>query len=233
VVAAGFEIAPRGTGRARPNRRLPIPDEVHQLLPLLYVDLRMTRGQVAAFFGVPEARVRAWLTRLGIRTRTRGAANREDRARLDPELVERLYVALAHTADEVGGEAGAGRAIVLSTLHEAGLPVRVPNSVEEHVLLDDLYADPLVRSAIRRFGLPVADVAGPLHERFPTPVPLTAPLLRELYEGCGLAVVHIELLTGQPSATVRHRLGAAGVVQRAPGGLSPFVKRSRERHRPR
>jgi len=233
VVAAGFEVAPRGTGRARPNRRVPIPDEVRRLLPMLYCDLRMTRGQVADFFGVSEARVRVWLGRLGIRTRTRGRANREDRTRIDPELAGKLYVALEYTADEVGAEAGARRQAVLQTLHEAGLPVRVPNSREEHVVLHDLYADPHVRDAIQRYGLPVADVPGPLHERFPTPVPLTEPLLRELYDGCGLAVVHIEMLTGQPSVTVRRRLVQAGVPLRGAGGLSPFVRRHRERRQVR
>jgi hypothetical protein len=40
-----------------------------------------------------------------------------------------------------------------------------------------------------------------------------------------LVASQIELLTGQPSQTVRRFLRAAGIALRRPGGLSPFLRR--------
>jgi hypothetical protein len=42
-----------------------------------------------------------------------------------------------------------------------------------------------------------------------------------------LSTFHIELLTGQPSDTVRRILLDAGVTLRPPGGRSPFLRRCR------
>ena len=66
---------------------------------------------------------------------------------------------------------------------------------------------------------------GPIWARFPGPVPLTRDLVTELYEGCGVALAHIELLTGQPAETVREHLARWGVALRARGGSCPFPRR--------
>ena len=81
MVLLEFAMAPRGQGRGLPTTRVPIPAEVVEQLATLYLERRLTRAEVAEHFGVSENRVRLWLRHLGIRTRTRGAANREDRAR--------------------------------------------------------------------------------------------------------------------------------------------------------
>jgi hypothetical protein len=58
-------------------------------------------------------------------------------------------------------------------------------------------------------------------------VPLTTPLVKDLYWGCGAALTHIELLTGQPAMTVRGFMRRAGIPLRHPGGRTPFLRRWR------
>jgi transposase-like protein len=227
--AAGVAMAPRGQGRARPTTRVPIPAEVVEQLATLYLERRLTRAEVAEHFGVSENRVRLWLRHLGIRTRTRGAANREDRARLATELLEELYVRRGHTADQVAEATGASRREVLDSLRDAGLPVRVPvpDGEQQHVLLEELYGDATVVAILTAHRIPLVPRPGPLHERFPVPAAVSDLLLKDLYEGCGLSTVQMELVTGQPAATLREALKRVGIPLRRAGGLSPFSRRCR------
>ena len=103
-------------------------------------------------------------------------------------------------------------------------PWRGPSEVE---LLTALYADPEVRRVLDGHGVPVASLAGPAWKRFPAPQPLTAGLVSDLYEGCGLSLHHIELLTGRPAAAVGAFLRVSGIKLRPPGGRSPFTGRWR------
>lgn len=41
---------------------------------------------------------------------------------------------------------------------------------------------------------------------------------------CGLAIQHIELLTGQPAGSVRTLLNEARIMLRGSGGRSPFLR---------
>jgi hypothetical protein len=66
---------------------------------------------------------------------------------------------------------------------------------------------------------------GSLSERFREPLPLTTPLVKDLYWGCGAALNHIELLTGQAAGTVRKFMQHAGIPLRSAGGRSPFMRR--------
>jgi transposase len=211
---AGLDVPPYGRGRARPAVRLPRPDGVDETLDRLYRREGLTRRQVAERLGVPEHQVRTWLEEGGHVRRTRGWANREDRRRLDKPTLQRLYVQQGLTAAEVSRRTGVPLQKVLAALHDHGLPVRVPDQDDEHtlVLLELLYGDPAVRATLNRHRVPAR----------PTP-----RLVRELYTGCGLSVVHIEMLTGQPAATVTRALKAAGVPLRPAGGLSPFLRRHR------
>lgn len=233
LAAANVPVLPRGRGRHRPTRQTPLTPETEARIRLLYTHAQLSRREVADRLGVKEHLVRAWMKRHGIRTRTRGRGNREDRRRVDPTEVTELYVESGCTADEVALKTGHTRHDVLASLHEEGLPVRVPNSgtTEDHVVLEELYDDALVLATLAEHGVPHVHAPGRLHERFPNPVPLSDALLRDLYVGCGLAVVHIELLTGHPSATLATRLRTAGVPARPPGGLSPFRRRHRARPR--
>jgi hypothetical protein len=101
---------------------------------------------------------------------------------------------------------------------------RGPSEVE---LLTALYADPRVRQALDKHGVPLVTSAGPPWKRFPAPRPLTADLVSDLYDGCGLSLHHIELLTGRPAAAAGAILRAKGIQLRPPGGPSPFTDRWR------
>ena len=101
---------------------------------------------------------------------------------------------------------------------------RGPSEIE---LLTALYADSEVRQVLDKHGIPVATLAGPVWKRFPAPQPLTAGLVSDLYEGCGLSLHHIELLTGRPAAAAGAVLRASGIKLRLPGGRSPFTDRWR------
>lgn len=102
--------------------------------------------------------------------------------------------------------------------------LRGPSEIE---LLTALYADPAIRQVLERHGIPVASLTGPAWKRFPAPQPLTAGLVSDLYEGCGLSLHHIELLTGRPAAAAGAVLRASGVRLRPAGGRSPFMERWR------
>ncbi|HEY6495583.1 MAG TPA: hypothetical protein VIZ43_20070 [Trebonia sp.] len=101
---------------------------------------------------------------------------------------------------------------------------RGPSEIE---LLAALYADQQVRQVLDKHGIPVAAVAGPALGRFPAPKPLTADLVSDLYEGCGLSLHHIELLTGRPGAAAGAVLRAKGLRLRPTGARSPFTERLR------
>jgi hypothetical protein len=101
---------------------------------------------------------------------------------------------------------------------------RGPSEIE---LLAALYADPEVRQVLDRHGVPVRSLAGAPWQRFPAPRPLTADLVGDLYEGCGLSLHLIELLTGRPAAAGGAVLRASGIKLRPPGGRSPFMDRWR------
>ena len=105
---------------------------------------------------------------------------------------------------------------------------RGPSEAE---LLTALYADPDVCQVLDKHGIPVATLGGPAWKRFPAPQPLSADLVSDLYQGCGLGLHHIELLTGRPAAAVGAVLRAKGIRLRAAGGTSPFTRRLRQDQR--
>ena len=98
---------------------------------------------------------------------------------------------------------------------------------EEIELISALYADPLIAAALTAHDIPPVPPGGSLSERFPEPVPLTTPLVKDLYWGCGAGMNHIELLTGQPGGSVRGFMRRAGIPPRHPGGRTPFLRRWR------
>ncbi|HEY7431508.1 MAG TPA: hypothetical protein VH641_12350 [Streptosporangiaceae bacterium] len=231
---AGITVKPRGAGRPRLPRApgSPVPDAV---LADLYLAERLSSAEIEGLTGVPARSVRDRLRVYGVPMRTKGGFNREDRAAVPARLLRDLYLRRGLTAGEVGAVLGVSRRVVLRSAHDEGLPVRIggpppragPASIE---LIDALYADPQVRRAIARHGLPRVPPGGPLWDRFAIPFRITPELAEELYADCGLGLSQIELLTGQPSETVRKLLRAAGVALRPPGGRSPFLRRWRTRN---
>jgi len=166
------------------------------------------------------------------RAATARARARARRAAVPAGVLRLLYEELGMTAAEAGQRLGMSADKVLRAAHAHGIPVRVGGAVplpgpREIELLQALYADPLIDAALTAHDVPLVPPGGPVAERFPDPVPLTAPLVKDLYWGCGAGLNHIELVTGQPSESIRGFMRRAGIPLRHPGGRSPFMRRWR------
>jgi hypothetical protein len=228
---AGVPVKPRGAGRGR--RPDPELAALTELAARLYQRSRLPSGQISALTGVPERTIRSRLRARGVRMRTRGRSNREDRNVAPADEVVALYVRSGLSAAETGRRLGVPGRVVLRTAHDQGLPVRTggrkprrgPGEIE---LIDALYADALVRQSLSRHGIAHRPAGGPIWQRFPVPVDVSPELAKELYASCGLALRHIELISGQPAETVRDLLRAEGIALRQPGGRSPFMRRWRK-----
>lgn len=227
---AGIEVAPRGRGRPRPQARLPVPEGLEQALWELYVDRRFTRSQVAEALGLSEGVIRHRLGELRVPMRGRGGSYREDRIEPDPAVVFHLYVERGWNAARVGAELGVSHRVILRTVHEHGWPVRLGGQAprtgpQEIELIGALYADEQISRALAEWNLPQVSPGGPIWRRFPHPIGVPTGLLKRLYVDCGLSLPQIELLSGQPRATLNGRLRSLGIPTRSPGGRSPFMRR--------
>jgi hypothetical protein len=228
---AGITVKPNGAGR-RKARWTAEQERLDQLMTRLYQADRMPSTQIAELAGISEWAVLSRLRARGVPIRTRGRNNREDRTTVSPDHLVALYLEAQLSADETGTMLGVSRNIVLRSAHDQGLPVRVggappsrgPSEIE---LLTALYADSQVRQVLRRHSVPAVPETGPIWERFPEPQRLTADLVTDLYEGCGLSTHHIEMLTGRAAAAAASVLRASGVNLRPAGGRSPFMRRWR------
>jgi len=230
---AGVPVRPRGAGRLRPVRR-DDPPGLPQLMAELYEAGRLSSRQIAAVTGLPERTVRDRLRRYGVRARSRGHWNREDRRMVPAGTLRDLYEQMGLTAAEVGELTGTSGNTVLRSAHALGVPVRTGGIVElpgpdRIELVRALYADDFIAAALVAHDVPQVPPGGPIWERFPEPVPLSAPLVKDLYWSCGAALNHIELLTGQPAMTVRGFMRREGIPLRPPGGRTPFLRRWRAR----
>jgi hypothetical protein len=229
---AGVTLRPRGAGRLRPVRRIGDPPDLPQLLRELYEEAQLGSRQIAAILGLPERTVRSRLSRYGIKARSRGGWNREDRTTVPAAVLAGLYVDLGMTAAEVGQRLGVSGGTVLRSAHSLGVPVRsggvapLPGP-EEIELVRALYADVLIAVALTEHGVPRVPAGGSLSQRFPVPVRLTTPLVKDLYWECGAGLNHIELLTGQAAGSVRGFMRRAGIPLRHAGGRTPFLRRWR------
>ncbi|MGH3401605.1 MAG: hypothetical protein ACRDRJ_03665 [Streptosporangiaceae bacterium] len=234
LARAGVPVKPRGAGRKRPrdDQQVTLDD----LMARLYSESGLTCGQISALTGVSERSVGDRLRAGGVRMRTRGRLNREDRVNVPADELAQLYVAEGLSAADTGRLLGLSKQTVLRAAHDEGLPVRVggpepsrgPGEIE---LVNALYSDPLVQHALRRYGIPRRAAGGPIWQRFPAPVLVSPQLAEELYVQCGLGVRHIELLTGQPSQTLLGLLEAHGIARRQAGGRTPFMRRWRAGNR--
>lgn len=226
----GVPVKPRGAGR--PRRADEQQATLDQFMERLYVEAGLSSRQIAAATGVPQRTVRDRLHARGVRMRTKGRLNREDRVTVPADALAELYVTAGLSAADTGHLLGVSGQIVLRAAHDQGLPVRVGGPEPSHgpaeiELVEALYADPLVGEALARHHIGRRPAGGPIWQRFPVPVPVSAGLAGELYVTCGLAVRHIELLTGQPAQTILRLLQAQGVTRRPAGGRSPFLRRWR------
>ncbi len=177
----------------------PPADELRRL----YLDQGLPSERIARHYRTAAPVVRRWLREASIPVRPRTA--REHRRRLDIDTVRDLYQEQGWTSAEIAARLSTHVNQVLRTLHDAGVPVRRggprPRRRPERPplsLLASLYADPDIAAALRQHNVTPRDHPGSIAERFPTPFPLTEPLLHALYTELGLSARHIELLTGQP-----------------------------------
>ena len=229
---SGVPLRPRGAGRPRALRRAGDVPDLPRLMRDLYEDARLSSRQVSAVLGMPERTVRQRLRRYGIATRTRGRCNREDRKTVPAEVLQLLYSELGMTAVEVGRRLGISGNTVLRDAHALGIPVRSGGAAplpgpEDIELVAALYADPLIAEVLTAHGVPRVPAGGSVADRFPRPMPLTTPMVKDLYWACGTALSHIELLTGQAAESVRGFMWRAGIPLRPPGGRTPFLRRWR------
>jgi hypothetical protein len=230
LARAGVPVKPRGAGRRRPAD----PDRalLDEIVESLYAESGQSSGEISAVTGIPQRTVRDRLRARGVRMRTKGRLNREDRVAVPAEALAQLYVRGRLSAADTGRLLGVSGQIVLRSVHDAGLPVRVGGPEPRHgpgeiELVEALYADALVRQALARYQIAPRPAGGPIWERFPIPVAVSPQLAEELYDACGLAARHIELITGQPAQTILRLLRAQGVPTRSAGGRSPFMRRWR------
>jgi hypothetical protein len=226
----GVPVKPRGAGRRR--RAGQQQAALDRLMERMYLESGLSSREISAATGVPQRTVRDRLHARGVRMRTKGRLNREDRVTVPADALAQLYVNAGLSAADTGHLLGVSRQIVLRAAHDEGLPVRVGGPEPRHgpteiELVEALYADPLVHQALSRQRIGQRPPGGPIWQRFPVPVPVSAALAEELYVTCGLGVRHIELLTGQPAQTILTLLRTQGVTRRPAGGRSPFMRRWR------
>jgi hypothetical protein len=226
---AGIPVRPQGAGRRRPERRQGDPPALDRVLEELYLRQRLTTHQIAVILAVPERTVRDKLPRYGIRSRTRGQWNREQRRAIPAGVLRELYREDGLTADEIGRNLGTSRKTVLRNAHDLGLPVRPGGAYEpgsrEIELINALYADRAVSGVLAKHKIPRVPAGALIWVRFPEPFPLSVQLVEDLYWLCGTGVYHIELLTGQPTQTVLGFMRRNGIQIRHAGGRSPFMRR--------
>lgn len=229
---AGVPLRPRGAGGTRPQTRRADPPDLAAILTELYARQRLTTPQIGRLLSMPDRTVRTRLRQYGIRIRTRGGWQREDRRALPAGTLRMLYSVYGLSADDVARKLDTSRKIVLRTAHDLGMPVRTggaaPQSGPEEIqLIEALYADELVQGVLADHEIAPVPAGGPIWQRFPEPIPLTEWLVRDLYWRCGVGLSHIELVTGQPEHTVWGFMRRAGIATRHPGGRSPFMRRWR------
>lgn len=150
-----------------------------------------------------------------------------------PELYESGW-----TMGQIATQLGTSKQSVQSALRDAQVPVRRsgPGSSESpaRVLIDELYADADIVGVLRRHGVARQDGwhRSSAWESY-APLPLAGDLLRALYVDVGLAILHIEMLCGVGTGTVRSGLAAYNIAMRPSRQACPWNQRRHEQRQPR
>lgn len=186
----------------------PLPERVAHLRACQFLPV----AKIVAVTGIDRRSVMRLLYEAVTEVRPSGGVRRMTREAADDEWLGEV---MAHLSSRDG----------LPASRTEPPSSRGPSEVE---LLAALYADPEVRRVLDKHGVPVITLTEPAWKRFPAPQPLTADLVSDLYEGCGLGLHHIELLTGRPAAAAGAVLRAKGIQLRPAGVRSPFTRRWRQ-----
>jgi hypothetical protein len=120
LARAKVPVKPRGAGRRR--RLGEEAAAAADTMARLYVEAGFTTVQISALTGVPDRTVRDRLRARGVRLRTRGPLNREDRRSVPADAISELYVVGGLSAAAVGRLLGVSGQIVLRAAHDEGLP---------------------------------------------------------------------------------------------------------------
>lgn len=195
----------------------------------LYIEQGRTLAQIGRHFHTSAPAVRQWLDQAGIPVKPR--TTRATRALLDAQEVRELYEQRQWTSTEIAAHLDTTPALVLRTLHEHDVPVRLGPSRRpadpEAARLTALYNDAEVCALLRAHRIPRRSIVGGIAERFPKPARLTKRFLTRAYEEIGLSATHIEQLTGQPNERVLAEIRAQGIAVRPPSSFSPWLIRQR------
>jgi AraC-like DNA-binding protein len=225
-----FQVTTRrrelGITRSNPPKPPP-PQPSAPDLRRLYAEQGLTLEQLAHQYATSRTVVRDWLKTAGVPVRPR--TTRATRQTFDTDQLRALYLEREWSGAEIAAHYDCSAHVVYRALHYAGIPVRhrtrQGGAAAADRMLDLLYADRTVTQALRRHRVPRQAEPGAINERFPSPVPLTTPLLEELYTNVGLSTRLIELLTGQPADNVLQALHDAHIHVRHHGGPSPWTRR--------
>jgi hypothetical protein len=228
LVVAGISVRPATVRRPRGNRAKVTDKRLFDL----YVTKKLNVVETAATIGVSTEYLSKRLHQVGL---TKRPGTFTPRGPWDPDNLRdeaaRLYEG-GMTMKAVGDELGVSVGTVRVALHQARVQVRrggfASHSDEGRNLLDDLYGDPKIVKVLARCGVVVPEVwspVGPFESLAPLPLPTR--LVRELYEGVGLPILHMSLLLGVGQGAVRTGLRAAGVVLRPAGLDAPWTTRRR------
>jgi len=208
-----------------------IPD-VPESLNLLqsYVKEGKSLTQIATQHQVSTRTVKLWLESAGVEIRTAGRNTRPPPgAKMTPAKLRKLHEKQEWTAAAIAAHFGRSKKVVIMAMHNAGIAVRRGSGATRTSpvpLLTALYSDASVRAALRRHQFPLVETFGTLNKRFPNPPDLTADLVSQLYNGLGLSLTHIELLTGHHDSEIRRIAQLEGLRLRD-GGRSPWEQNNR------
>jgi DNA-binding CsgD family transcriptional regulator len=225
-----FQVTTRrrelGITRSNPTKPPP-PQPSAADLRRLYTEQGLTLEQLAHRYATSRTVVRDWLKTAGVPVRPR--TTRATRQTFDTDELRGLYLEREWSGADIAAHYDCSAHVVYRALHYAGIPVRhrtrQGGAAAADRMLDLLYADRTLTQALRRHRVPRQAEPGAINERFPSPVPLTTPLLEELYTNVGLSTRLIELLTGQPADNVLQALHDAHIHVRHRGGPSPWTRR--------
>ncbi len=159
LLRAGVVLPPRGVGRPRGAGHALLSSVSGDVLRDLYTRDRRSTDEIGALFNLSGNTVQRLLRAHGIRVRTTGSANREDRRALQVDVVNKLYLQDGHSAVEIGRRLGCSSRIVLRLIHDMGWPVRAggpalhngPGDIE---LIRALYDDTLVALTLSHYEIP-------------------------------------------------------------------------------
>ena len=88
----GHHVPPHGGGRPRRGQRVAPSDSEMSVIRALYVREQRSTARIGEQVGLSAHTVRRVLREAGVRIRTRGGANREDRAQLEAAVIADLYL---------------------------------------------------------------------------------------------------------------------------------------------